>query len=331
MFGLFGGSRRGSMREEGFNFFQDTMEIARAVAYTVMPEDFIEYCLRHPELLAEFGYDGGDPGPGGGADDEFVCEPAEPHFGPGDPSCFYELEGGVPFRGREAAKRLLDLKIQTLGTGGRLTCLLCGPRGAGKGALARIVAHRIRRRRASLGLPPGRFFEVSLAYIMRPEEWERFVAGLRDLDVVVLREIEELVSWIGSEPLRRVLDDPVPGGGPGGEDRPGVAPRVSWIATTRDPASLDEASGGSLRGWFDLEIHLGALEADVLVEILHDHDVPITEAAAREIASLTGGLPWDAIVLYATAAETVEALGRKRITREEVRHAHEMLKELGRF
>lgn len=110
---------------------------------------------------------------------------------------------------------------------------------------------------------------------------------------------------MGAEPLYHTLDDT---GTPRyplgkGEGWLEIPITTSWIAATTEPGELDDTTGGALRRRLSPEIRLDAPDIATLVEIVHDQQFEVADAAAWEIAKRSGGLPWQVILLYSTARE----------------------------
>lgn len=221
------------------------------------------------------------------------------------PSVFFEHENGIPFRGQDKAKRLLEVKIASLGEDERMKCLFTGAAGSGKTALAWIVAKRIQDRRESQGLPRGRFFEILPSQIPTKADLDTFMRGLQPYDIVFVDEVHILSANVGVEPLYHTLADT---GSPRyplgvGEGWIDVPQSVSWLAATTEPGELDSTNGGALRRRLAPEIRMEPPGVDVLAAILEDQSTPIKKDAAREIARRSGGLPWQALSLYHTSRE----------------------------
>lgn len=105
-----------------------------------------------------------------------------------EPNCFYEDEGGVPFRGQDRLKYRIDVRINALGSNSRFKCLLTGPAGSGKTQLAKIIAHRIREQRIASGLPSGRHFDILPNQITNKADLDVFMSGLKPYDTVFVDE-----------------------------------------------------------------------------------------------------------------------------------------------
>lgn len=239
-------------------------------------------------------------------------------FADGQPSCFEEDEGGVPFRGQERVKRELEVTIGTLGANERFKALLTGPAGTGKTTLAWIIADRIRTRHQALGITPGKFYELLPSQVNTKAELDQFMKALRSYDIVFVDEIHILKSNVGAEPLYHTLDDTgVPryplGNGEGWIDVPVT---VSWIGATTEPGELDDTTGGALRRRLSPELRLDAPDLRALIQIIEDQTVEVEHDAAVEIAMRSGGLPWQVINLYNTARKTAQFTGEDIITFE---------------
>jgi Holliday junction DNA helicase RuvB len=228
-------------------------------------------------------------------------EPTELVFQHGQPSVFWEREGGTPFRGQEAAKKRLDYKIRALTEGGRFKCLLTGSAGTGKTTLAWILVDRIMRQRPVR----GDFYEILPNQIEGKAELDAFMRQLQAYDVVFIDEVHVLKQAVGVEPLYHTLADtglpryPL-GHGEGWLEVPRT---VSWIAATTEPGELDDTTGGALRRRLEPEIRLQPPSENELAQILTDQSMPISEKTAMEIARRSGGLPWQALAIYREAQD----------------------------
>ncbi len=244
-------------------------------------------------------------------------------FTPVMPSVFFDHEPGKIYRGNHLAKERVDKRIQALDTNDRFKCLLTGPAGGGKTAFAWITAYRIMTKRARLGRPVGRFFEVLGGQIEGKEQWDIFMKQLREYDTVFIDEIHDLNRTINVESLYPVLADTgVPryplGAGNGWIDLPDA---VSWIGATTEPGMLDKTNGGALRRRLEPEIRIEPPNLEELAGIVQDQDIPVDNNAAMQIALRSGGLPWQAIVIYDEAKVMAKSVGLKEIKEEQALEA----------
>ena len=253
--------------------------------------------------------------------------PTQLVFSPRAPNCFYPEEGGIPFRGQEHAKELLDIKIGALDKTNRLKTLISGTAGTGKTTLAWIIAYRIQKRQHALLLPIGRFFEILPAQMETKQDLDLFMANLRDHDIVFIDEVHILKNNVGAEPLYHTLADT---GNPRYplSDNKGwidVPPTVSWIAATTEPGELDGTTGGALRRRLAPEIQLDPPGEEVLVDIINDQPFPCEAEAATQLAHRSGGLPWQVIVLYNTAKDFSVSKEKETIDIESAHKAFDVL------
>jgi Holliday junction resolvasome RuvABC ATP-dependent DNA helicase subunit len=264
-------------------------EVAGRIVANRTPYDWAEYAMKNGLV------------PGLTPEETFKDTLLE--FAAGQPSCFYEHEGGVPYRGQGTAKQRIDVYIQAMPPAGRIKMLLTGPAGTGKTTLAWIVANRVRGERLMRGDPMGRFFEILPNQIESKEDLDRFMVQLEEYDIVFIDEIHVLKDKVGVESLYHTLADT---GAPRyplgkGEGWFNVPPTASWITATTEPGKLDSTNGGALRRRLEPEIRLDPPTEDELVEILHDQSMEIHSDAAYEIAYRSGGLPWQALLVYGEA------------------------------
>ena len=249
--------------------------------------------------------------------------PTELAFSGTQPSCFYPEEGGVVFRGYDRAKRLIDVKLKALERDGRFKALLSGPAGTGKTTLAWIIAKRLQEQRRI----HGRFFELLPAQIATKDDLDVFMKGLQAYDIVFIDEVHILKSNVGAEPLYHTLADT---GNPryplgAGEGWIDVPTSVSWIAATTEPGELDGTTGGALRRRLAPEIRLEPPGEEVLVEIVRDQPILTVHEAAEEMARRAGGLPWQVLSLYRTAADFATSTGSRIITMKDAEDAFDVL------
>jgi Holliday junction resolvasome RuvABC ATP-dependent DNA helicase subunit len=219
----------------------------------------------------------------------------------GQPDSFFEGEGLIPYRGQEAAKRRLDLHIKSLRPEDRLKALLTGPAGTGKTTLARIVAQRIREKRAALALPEGLYFEVLPAQVREKELLDEFMSVVAE-DPFAIVFIDEVHDLANLESFFHVLHDsgqlryPLSNG-----SWLDIAPTISWLASTTNPGQLDTTVGGAMRRRLEPEIRLEAPTKDVLSQIVTDSAVAdrltIHPDAAYDIAERSV-FPWQAKLIY---------------------------------
>lgn len=282
--------------------FPRSVPFSRAVlwARAMVPEDWIKLTL--------------------GQMDGEKFTPTELVVKPGEPTCFFEGEEGIPFRGQDVAKELIDTTIETLRPGERFKVLLVGAAGTGKTTLAWISARRLIERRG------GRFFEILATQIAKLDDLARFVETLEDNDIVFLDEIHIIPENIGVEPLLHILADT---GEPRlkiGTSQLLVPPSVSWIGATTDPGRMDRTTGGALRRRFDPIVRLEALRLEDMVAILQDRPFPIDDMAALDIAERSNQLPWHALSIYDTASRVAMREGSDKIYMEHAMAAFRLLK-----
>lgn len=247
---------------------------------------------------------------------EKAFAPTRLEFEGNQPSVLYEAHGGIPYRGQEGVKRRLNMMVNTLHDDERIKVLLTGGAGSGKTALAWIVAKMIQDRHAKIGKVPGEFYEILPSQINTKADLDLLMHQLRDNDIIFIDEVHILKKNVGAEPLYHTLDDtgkpryPL-GDGKGWLD---VPKSVSWIAATTEPGELDDTTGGALRRRLSPELRLDPPGDDVLAEILLDQYFPIENEAAEIIAARSGGLPWQALMLYKVAVQVAKFSGSKGIT-----------------
>lgn len=261
-----------------------------------------------------------------GAPGETSFPPTALVFPGRSPSVFYEREHGVPYRGQDMAKEMVDINISALQPGERFKCLITGMAGLGKTALAKIVARRLRYRLDFLGATEGRYFQILPDQINTKAVLDRFMQQLEEGDVVFIDEVHALQDVIGVTALYNVLADgdeakyPLSGGG-----WVMVPPMVSWITATTDPGRLDSTNGGALLRRLQPEIPLQDPSKDDLVHILQDQEVEIHPDAAYEIAERSGGLPWQALLIHGQARAVARSLAINQILPGHANKAFELM------
>jgi Holliday junction DNA helicase RuvB len=265
-------------------------------------------------------------------DGEDVTFPPTPLiFDPQQPDCFYEGEGRKPYRGQDHAKEVIDVKLAALYKPKgpeRVKCILTGPAGIGKTAFAWIAADRIRRRQLEAGRRVGDFYEILPQQIEQKKDMDALMEGLQDGDIVFVDEVHVLKRLIGGEVLYNVLADGAAAryplsDGAGWINIPGT---VSWITATTDPGDLNDDNGGALSRRLQPEIEMQVPSLEILADILHDQDVPVDKAAAKDMATRSGGLPWQVLLIYEQAKAVTLAEGQEQITS---RHANRAFRMMG--
>ena len=253
--------------------------------------------------------------------------PTELKFREDQPNCFFEHEGGIPFRGQDEAKRLLTIHLSTLKPAERFKCLLSGPAGTGKTTLAWIIARRIQNQRKVYAAKQGRFFEILPSQIETKTQLDIFMQQLQPYDIVFMDEIHILRHNVGAEPLYHTLDDTGTPRYPLGEGIGWleVPSNISWIGATTEPGELDGTTGGALRRRLNPEIRLEPPGEDVLAQIVLDQPFEITEAAAYAAARRSGGLPWQVLNIYHTAVKVATLHSKYPIDEETVNEAFSAL------
>lgn len=244
-------------------------------------------------------------------------------FTPDMPSVFWPDEPGKPYQGNVQAKERIDFHIRALGIGERVKFLLVGPAGTGKTALAWVIAYRILAQRESQGIHDGRFFELMPGQFETKAQLDVFMAQLQPYDIVFIDEVHTLKEAVGAEPLYHALADtgspryPL-GAGAGWIDLP---PGVCWIGATTEPGKLDGTTGGALRRRLEPEIMLEAPGINDLASIVLDQVPSVTEESAYEIAARSGGLPWQALLLYNEAKAIAKGQHKGDISDADVERA----------
>lgn len=213
------------------------------------------------------------------------------------PSCFWELEGGIPYRGQEAAKKRLNAHINALQADGRFVSIFEGMAGLGKTALAWIVASKIKTLRVLQGYPDARFFEVLPDQFESKQDLDQFMLQLADGDIVFLDEVHILSRNVGPEALYHTLEPSA--GTPRyplgkGEGWIPIPRTVSWLAATTDSGELHDA----LYRRFQPSIRLEPPTVDDLIAILHDQKFDVHPDAAVEMALRSGKVPWQVLMIH---------------------------------
>lgn len=263
-----------------------------------------------------------------------VVEEAEPTvtatelvFPKGTPSQLFPEGDGVTFRGSDAAKERIKIKIAALGPDDRFKCLVTGPAGGGKTTLAWIIAAEIQKRRMEVGVPPGRFFEILPAQISTKADLDTFMEAILPYDIIFIDEVHILKDNVGAEPLYHTLADTGNPRYPLNQGRGwiNVPTTVSWIAATTEPGQLDDTTGGALRRRFKPEIRLDPPGEEALVEILHDQEISMDDSVAKDMAHRSGGLPWQVLEIYYTAREFALYLKKDRIDAEVIQRTFDTM------
>lgn len=233
-------------------------------------------------------------------------------FAPGEPSCFYEDEAGTPYRGQESAKRRLDVHIRGMKEAGRFKCLLTGPAGSGKTALARIIARRLCEEYEARGVSAGLYYELLPSQLRDKASMDALFALLSERDTVFIDEVHALERV---EDLFHVLHDTGAARYPRGDGQVVDVPEgVSWIAATTDPGALLKLNGGALHRRLEPEIVLEPPKLSDLAAILQDQRFPIHPDAAFEAAERSGGMPWQVKLIYEEAQRYARVEGCEEIS-----------------
>lgn len=238
-----------------------------------------------------------------------VFEPTDLVFAPNQPSCFWEEEGGVPYRGQDAAKERIDLYIKTLTPTERFKCLLVGPAGLGKTTLYRIIANRIRAWQRSNMIPLGPYYELLPAQIESKENLDQFMSQLVDAPGAIVA-IDEIHTLTNLEAFYHVLHDTGLARYPMSDGSWIEIPStIHWLAATTDPGDLDAAMRRRLGLEIRLEIPSDELIASIIQDQADEDGVLLHPDAGLKLAERAEGLPWRALQLYQEAKRHAQIEG----------------------
>lgn len=277
-------------------------------ALVIHIEDFPEWCLEQPvEVIRS----------------TEIIKPTPLIFSPGEPTCFWEHEGGVPFRGQKRNKERLDVLIRGIPYGGRFKALVKASPGSGKTALMQIIAHRIHQLwEYEWGITEElKYVKILPGMIESKAQMDMLMRWLAEnpYTVVFIDEVHKLPEMIGSaEPFYAFLDDTGEPTYPLSQGKDGallewlpVPPTVCWIGATTDAGTLHPAVRRRLEPSFEWEEY----KKEELAAMLEDRSFPITKEAAMEIAARSPNLPWQALKVFE------EAQAWARVGRDDTVHA----------
>lgn len=263
------------------------------------------------------------------ASDLFLPVDLETIFESGQPDCFYEGEGDLPYRGQANVKERLRENIRALEPNQRMKALFTGPAGLGKTTIARLVAKEIKLQHYWQGLPMGGYFETLPTQINDKAKRDAFFKMLV-ADPYATWFIDEVHTLKDIEDLFHVLHDTGPGSYPMADgSKLVIPPTISFLAATTDPGEADNTTGGALlRRLAPPEYRLEPNSTEELAEIVFDaagyDEYEVDADSAMQIA-VRSTFPWEVKSLYEMARNVAKNRGSKRIDPEHTLKAADLL------